>query len=184
MKIEVLGTGCYHCIKLETLILMFWMNGCPHCHVALENVLPPLQEKYGAQLETRLIEVVSTDDVKYLHTVAKSFGILPVMVLGLTGYIAILGAWMIKRWASGRQVALAALAVFGMALVGVVFSMDLTSLEPFVIQAVCLWCISSAGIMALILLLSSPPAVEALYQLKLHRQPARTVRKAYARKKT
>jgi uncharacterized membrane protein/glutaredoxin len=335
-KAQRLKNGGDSPLELPTVrLIMFWMNGCPHCHEVLENVLPPLQEKYGAQLEVRLIEVVSTDDVKYLHTVAKSFGIpldqanvpfiiigdhvligsqqipeqlpglienylaqggldwpvipdrpaadaaeseeappdvrsngfsiaiatlalmaaaviyslialfvgkppslpvwsdwlfpvltliglgvagylfyveiqmvdavcgpvgdcnsvqsspyarlfgiLPVGVLGVTGYIAILGAWMIKRWASGRRVALAALAVFGMALVGVIFSLYLTYLEPFVIKAVCMWCISSAVIMSLILLLSLPAAVDALNKLNLRRQPVRTVRKSYVKKKT
>jgi uncharacterized membrane protein len=49
--------------------------------------------------------------------------------------------------------------MFGMAFFGVVFSIYLTYLEPFVIRAVCLWCISSAVIMALLLLLSLPSAI-------------------------
>jgi uncharacterized membrane protein len=316
-------------------VIMFWMDGCPHCHEVINDVLPVLQERYGNQLEIRLIEVVDVKDVDYLLAVANAygipndqagvplliigdyalsgsqeiptklpglidsylaqggvdwpaaanlsgaaaatgkqetlsevqsegfsiaiavlalmaaaliysmiaftlgkapsmpgwsdwlfplliltglgvagylsyveiqmvdavcgpvgdcnsvqsspyarvFGILPVGVLGMTGYIAILAAWMIQRWASGRRVAMAALAVFAMALMGVVFSLYLTYLEPFVIKAVCMWCISSAVIMTLLLLLSTPAAIEALYKLKLRRQTARTVRKTYVQKK-
>ncbi len=42
--------------------VMFWINGCPSCHNVLENVLPPLQEKYGEQFQVHLIEVVGLDD--------------------------------------------------------------------------------------------------------------------------
>ena len=29
-------------------IVMFWADGCPHCHAVLDQVLPPLQAQYGA----------------------------------------------------------------------------------------------------------------------------------------
>jgi len=41
--------------------VMFWMATCPHCHVVLEDVLPPLQQKYGDQLQIHLIEVKSEE---------------------------------------------------------------------------------------------------------------------------
>ncbi|MHB0857856.1 MAG: cytochrome c biogenesis protein [Anaerolineae bacterium] len=31
--------------------LLFWSPTCPHCHVVKDEVLPPLQEQYGAQLD-------------------------------------------------------------------------------------------------------------------------------------
>ena len=68
--------------------VLFWMNGCPHCHEVLENVLPPLQEKYGAQLEVLLVEVISMEDVNRLYEVAASYGIsrdrvgVPFLVIG------------------------------------------------------------------------------------------------------
>lgn len=78
---------------------------------------------------------------------ARLFGV-PVGVIGLAGYVAILGAWLWGR--SGSVAARALLA--GMAAVGVLFSIYLTYLELFVIEAVCLWCLSSAVIMTLLLL--------------------------------
>jgi uncharacterized membrane protein len=85
---------------------------------------------------------------------ARVWGILPVGVLGAFGYIAILAAW----W-SGRQrwnwiSAYAPIALFGMALFGTIFSIYLTYLEIYVIKAVCIWCISSAIIITVLLLLS------------------------------
>ncbi len=68
--------------------VLFWMNGCPHCHEVLEHVLPPLQEKYGAQLEILLVEVVNMDDVNRLYEVAAAYGIpreqvgVPFLVIG------------------------------------------------------------------------------------------------------
>jgi uncharacterized membrane protein len=93
---------------------------------------------------------------------ARLFGILPVGVLGVMGYLGLLAAWAGSRLGRGRRARMASLAVFGMAFLGALFSLYLTYLEPFVIQAVCMWCITSAVIMAALLLLSVNPAVASL----------------------
>ncbi len=93
---------------------------------------------------------------------AKLFGVLPVGVLGAIGYIAILVAWLWGRFGSGRLADYAPLAMFGMALFGVLFSLYLTYLEPFVIGAVCIWCLTSAVIITLLMLLSLKPAMLAI----------------------
>lgn len=49
----------------------------------------------------------------------------------------------------------ARLALFGMSLVGVLFSLYLTYLEVFVIEAVCAWCLTSALLMTLMFLMAS-----------------------------
>lgn len=92
---------------------------------------------------------------------ATLFGFLPIGVLGLMGYAALLAAWLAHRFIP-RLRKLSALGMFGMAFFGVAFSIYLTYLEPFVIQAVCMWCISSAIIMTLLLILSLPPAIRQL----------------------
>jgi uncharacterized membrane protein len=73
---------------------------------------------------------------------AKLFGI-PMGVLGLLGYGVILVSWLLARRLSPtgggwRWVPLA------IALFGVLFSLRLTYLEPFVIGHTCLWCLGSA----------------------------------------
>lgn len=93
---------------------------------------------------------------------AKLFGFLPVGLLGAVGYIGILAAWFIGRRSDGALGRLAPLLVFGMALFGVLFTVYLTYLELFVIKAVCIWCLSSAVVMALVLALSVGPALDAL----------------------
>ena len=92
---------------------------------------------------------------------ARLFGFLPIGLLGIFGYLAILFTW----WA-GRQnwkiiSSYAPLALFGMALFGTLFSVYLTYLELFVIYAVCIWCVSSAVIMTLIMLAAIPPALQS-----------------------
>ena len=68
--------------------VFFWMDGCPHCHEVLDNVLPPLQEKYGAQLDILLVEVVGMDDVNRLYDIAATYGLsrdqvgVPFLVIG------------------------------------------------------------------------------------------------------
>jgi uncharacterized membrane protein/glutaredoxin len=93
---------------------------------------------------------------------AQLFGILPVGVLGALGYVGILAAWLWGRFGRGRLAELAPLAVFVMALFGVFFSLYLTYLEPFVIGAVCAWCLTSAVLITLIMLMAIGPALAAL----------------------
>ena len=81
---------------------------------------------------------------------ARLFGILPIGVLGLLGYVAIAVAWGIQSYGPIRWRKQAALALWGMALFGTLFSIYLTFLEPFVIGATCAWCLSSAIIITLI----------------------------------
>jgi len=93
---------------------------------------------------------------------ARLFGVLPIGVLGLAGYLAILGAWLVGRYGSKRLASLASLALLGLTLFGVLFSVYLTFLEPFVIGATCAWCLASAAIMTLLLWLSLAPGKSAL----------------------
>lgn len=295
--------------------VMFWQMGCPHCEETLEQTLPPLQEKYGAQFELRLVEIVGVNDIKKLYEVGAAYGlekeevgvpmlllggdllvgsdevreqlpaliekhlaqggvdwptnpilaeflpaappapalvdvapekpendgfalaigimvfmaaaliyslaafssgkvfplpawgdwlipvlivigigvagylsyietqpvepicgpigdcksvqhskyailfdILPVGIFGLLGYFGLLAAWLARRLLPALE-KYAAVAFWGMAFFAVVFSLYLTYLEPFVIHAVCIWCLSSAVLVTLLLLLGLPPLV-------------------------
>lgn len=90
------------------------------------------------------------------------FGILPVGLLGFMGNIAVLIAWAVWQFGPLNLKKVAVLAMWGMCVFGVLFSAYLTFLEPFVIGATCMWCISSAVIMIILLLTSTPPAQQAL----------------------
>jgi len=83
----------------------------------------------------------------------SEIGGLPVSVLGLMAYLAILGILVFER-RSPLGAEYGPLAVFGFSLIGVIFSAYLTYLEFYVIRAVCPFCMASAVIMTLLLVLS------------------------------
>jgi uncharacterized membrane protein/glutaredoxin len=117
---------------------------------------------YLAYVETQSVQAIC-GPVGDCNTVqqspyAKLFGILPVGVLGLMGYVALLASWLAQRFSPTLEKP-AAIGFFGMAFLAVVFSLYLTYLEPFVIRAVCIWCLTSAVIVTLLLLLGTPPAI-------------------------
>ena len=68
---------------------------------------------------------------------------IPVAVLGLAGYVAILASLRVP----GER---GALATALLALVGFGFSLYLTWLELFEIDAICQWCVGSAVVMTLL----------------------------------
>lgn len=117
---------------------------------------------YLAYVETQAVTAVCgpVGDCNAVQTseYAYLFGI-PIGVLGVVGYLAILAVWAWQTWRPNRS---ALLTLLGMTIFGVLFSIYLTYLEPFVIGAVCAWCLSSAVIMTLLLLLTVETAVPAL----------------------
>jgi uncharacterized membrane protein len=141
-------------------------RGWQDCTVPLLCLVGLLVAGYLAYVETAQVSAVC-GPVGDCNTVQQSeyarlFGILPVGVLGLVGYVAILVAWLIARFSLGRRKAWAWLSIFGMALFGTLFSIYLTFLEPFVIGATCAWCLSSAILITVLFWQSSAPAKEAL----------------------
>jgi uncharacterized membrane protein len=93
---------------------------------------------------------------------AKLFGVLPVGILGLLGYLAILTAWVIGRFGKGGLSDLASVAMFGFSLFGVLFSIYLTYLELAIILAICMWCLTSAVLMTVLLFLTTRAALTRL----------------------
>lgn len=84
---------------------------------------------------------------------AELFGI-PIAVLGAGSYLALGGLWLVVRragdvWRDRALLLLVALSFFAAG-----FSVYLTALDLFVIRAVCAWCLASAVITALLLLLA------------------------------
>jgi uncharacterized membrane protein len=78
---------------------------------------------------------------------AKLDGV-PVAVLGLLGYIGILGSLLVRD-------ELGRVAGFAIALIGFGFSMYLTYRELFTIKAICQWCVSSAVLMTILVVLTA-----------------------------
>ena len=80
-------------------------------------------------------------------------GPIPVAALGLGAYIAILVLSLIKTdetrlWPSQL--------IFGFSLIGVLFQLNLTRVELFVLYAICYWCVASQIIILLIFILALP----------------------------
>ncbi len=75
-------------------------------------------------------------------------GGVPVAVLGLIGYISILGSTAI-RGELGRAIAVT------IAFVGFCFSLYLTYRELFTIHAICQWCVGSAVLMTVLVILTT-----------------------------
>ena len=86
------------------------------------------------------------------ETVAKSHyshvAGINVAVFGIIGYVLLLGASLL----AGDIARIGGLAV---ALVGFGFSVYLTYLELFVINAICQWCVASAVLMTLLFIVSA-----------------------------
>ncbi len=106
---------------------------------------------------------------------AELFGLVPIGLLGVFGYVMILAVWLISRYTTDWVDDAAQAIVLGAALFGTVFSIYLTFLEPFVIGATCAWCLTSAMLMILILCLQAPAGWTAVNRLvdKLTRRSAR-----------
>jgi uncharacterized membrane protein len=79
---------------------------------------------------------------------------VPVAVLGLIGYVSILASLAVPG-DMGR------IGAFGIALIGFLFSMYLTYRELFSIHAICQWCVSSAVLMTLLMILTGWRVIRA-----------------------
>lgn len=93
---------------------------------------------------------------------ANLFGILPIGVLGVAGYVVMIGLWWLSRSETARTAELAWSGLLLTALFGTIFSIYLTFLEPFVIGATCMWCLLSALMMMLMLWLVAVEGWDAL----------------------
>ena len=98
------------------------------------------------------IDPVCTGGGGGCHTVQASsyaeLGGVPVALIGLLGYLA-LGASLLVPGEAGRA------AAMGLALAGAGFSLYLTYLELFVIDAICQWCVASATLMVTLAVLTT-----------------------------
>ncbi|MGD8863956.1 MAG: vitamin K epoxide reductase family protein [Anaerolineales bacterium] len=97
---------------------------------------------------------------------ATLFGLIPIGTLGLFGYAVLLISWFASGMQNTQYANLAKVMFFLLASAGTLFSIYLTFLEPFVIGATCMWCLSSAVIMTTLLILSTDTARLAFAELR------------------
>jgi uncharacterized membrane protein/glutaredoxin len=89
---------------------------------------------------------------------AKLFGLIPVGLIGVLGFAAILITWIVGKFSESDRAASAARTLVWLAVGGVLFSIYLTFLEPFVIGATCSWCLVSAMLITALLWLAGEQA--------------------------
>jgi len=150
MIISVIGVG-YRYIKGSEISKVKW----PIWAIPVLSIIGLI-----AAIYLSYVEITSTDafcgPVGDCNTVQDSpyahlFGIIPIGVLGIAGYLTIIALWLAQQYGPKSFIKFSTVAIWSLAWFGVLFSIYLTFLEPFVIGATCAWCIGSAIVMTLIL---------------------------------
>ncbi len=77
----------------------------------------------------------------------STFHGIPIALGGVLLYLLLLALSVVELRLPGEMALWVRYAVFGLSLVGLLYSMYLTYLELFVICSVCLWCLTSALIL-------------------------------------
>ena len=93
-------------------------------------------------------------DVVNNSVYSQLYGV-PVSVIGLAGYLLLLMLAVAAVWTEGRTQRRTLLLSFVLALGGVGFSIYLTYLEIYVIEALCAWCVASAIVIALLAIVTA-----------------------------
>lgn len=78
------------------------------------------------------------------HSIYSKLAGVPVALIGLIGYVVILGSLLVPQSETAR------LATMAFVIPGFAFSAYLTYRELFSIHAICPWCVSSAVIMTIL----------------------------------
>ena len=91
-------------------------------------------------------------------TYAKMFGI-PIALFGLAMYLAVLALLLVRR-ARPHLADSATMAIFAVLMAGAIYAAYLTYLEIWVIEAICQWCVVSAIITVLLLLVEGARLTE------------------------
>jgi uncharacterized membrane protein len=87
--------------------------------------------------------------IKVQSSIYSKLAGVPVALIGLIGYVAILGSLLVPENETSR------LATMALTLVGFGFSAYLTYRELFSIHAICEWCVGSAVCMTVLVVLTS-----------------------------
>ena len=155
-------------IAVIIIIAIYYISGKPSKIFNLPSWIIPVTSIIGIFIAFYLSYIEMTESIAVCgpvgdcNTVQQSsyaslFGIIPIGILGIVGYIAILITWFIYHFKYQEKQKALAYLIWGMSWFGVLFSIYLTFLEPFVIGATCMWCISSAIAMTIILWTSTSP---------------------------
>jgi uncharacterized membrane protein len=97
-------------------------------------------------------------EIVQTSTYAKMFGI-PIALFGLGMYLAIL-ALLIVRFSRPQWADTATAAIIAILLAGAIYAAYLTYLEIWVIEAICQWCVASAILTVLLLVVEGARLTE------------------------
>lgn len=122
--------------KLSTFVAAFGIGVATYITIADSGGGAPVCLSGGSGCET-------VANSSYSHLLG-----INIAVLGIVGYVLLLLTALVRG--DGAR-----LAGFGLALGGFGFSVYLTYLELFKIEAICEWCVISAGLMTLLLALNA-----------------------------
>ena len=153
-----------------------WVLHTPVAQTRLTDWLVPLLSAVGLLVAIYLTVIELSGDpavcgpVGDCNAVQQSpyaflFGVLPIGMLGVVGYAALILLWAAARLMPERGLDLARLGLFGLSALGTLFSIYLTFLEPFVIGATCAWCLTSALLMTILMWMTLDPARAAAARL-------------------
>jgi uncharacterized membrane protein len=87
---------------------------------------------------------------------------IPIAVWGVLYYLAVGVLWVGQRRRVGRWADLSVLGLLGLTLFGTLFSIYLTCLEIFVVRAICSWCLGSAVVTTILMILVAVPVTGSL----------------------
>ncbi|MFQ5921781.1 MAG: vitamin K epoxide reductase family protein [Anaerolineales bacterium] len=90
---------------------------------------------------------------------ATLFGLIPVGLIGVLGFAAIMTTWFVGKLGDRQRTASLVRLLLWLAVAGTLFSLYLTFLEPFVIGATCSWCLVSAILITSLLWLVGEQAI-------------------------
>lgn len=85
---------------------------------------------------------------------------IPVAVLGVVNYLFIGVLWWGQRTLHGADLRLATATLLAVTVAGTLFSIYLTLLELFVIEAVCAWCLTSSVVSTLLMVVVTVQILE------------------------
>jgi cytochrome c biogenesis protein CcdA len=86
-------------------ILLFYSETCPHCEDTIKNFLPGIQEKYGDQLEVKLLDISERANFELALSLEEVYGIpeaeagIPEIFIGHTP--PLIGSYVIREQLDG-----------------------------------------------------------------------------------
>jgi len=80
------STPLLHADEPIVRMFLFYSHNCPHCRTVLEEILPPLLEKYGSRLQIRYFDIVVPENYRALLDLEQRYDIqergIPLAFLG------------------------------------------------------------------------------------------------------